>query len=248
MQAALTGKSVEPCKGAGVREPCLHNCYLITDGVNETTTSNSGTIKRIALKLIQKSGKCLRRGTLAIGQVHRWEQLKALSETTACTPVSMPISSLCIQMVFILSPSPSVTLVIFLIHFPSPLIPPGVLRSLIQLSSFSFQFSCFSTPSFCEKEIRDRSKDNQTSFYSLPLISLSLAPLISPHVCSPLLHSLSFPRVDLCYQSIASSPKHRAQKRQLASSTVLLSYLGFPDSPNVPGSTVEKKKKKKKKL
>ena len=32
--------------------------------------------------------------------------------------------------------------------------------TLIQLSSFSFQPGCFSTPSFCEKEIRDRSKDN----------------------------------------------------------------------------------------
>ena len=66
-------------------------------------------------------------------------------------------------------------------------VPPGTLGSLIQLSSFSFQSACFSTPSFCE-ELRDRSKDNQTSFYSLALISLPFAPLISPHFCSSLLN------------------------------------------------------------
>lgn len=91
MQAALTQKSAEHCEGAGKTELSLRS--LITQRVSAAATSNTGTIKRMALKLIQKSGNCLRGGTLAIWLLHRWEQLKALGETTVCTPLSVPVSS-----------------------------------------------------------------------------------------------------------------------------------------------------------
>lgn len=92
MQAALTQKSAEHCEGAGTTELSL--CSLITQSVNAAATSNTGAIKRMALKLIQKSGNCLRGGTLAIRLLHRWEQLKALGETAVCARPSLCLSPL----------------------------------------------------------------------------------------------------------------------------------------------------------
>lgn len=50
----------------GITELSLHVCHLITQSVNETSASYTGTTKGIALKLIQESGKCPPQGTLAV--------------------------------------------------------------------------------------------------------------------------------------------------------------------------------------
>lgn len=75
MQEALTEKSAECCKEAGQPELCLHHiCYLITESVTETATSNTETIKKITINI---QGECAGAGTLAIWKVQSWEQLRA---------------------------------------------------------------------------------------------------------------------------------------------------------------------------
>lgn len=69
-----------------------------------------------------------------------------------------PLPSLCLSLLLHLNSSYPVSFllpfVIFLTPFPSPLLPPSALLSLIQLSSLPFQSACYFTPSFCEnKEI-----------------------------------------------------------------------------------------------
>lgn len=120
------------------------------------------------------------------------------------------------------------TFVIFLTHFPSPLLLPNALPSLIPLSSLPFQSACYFTPSLCEKKEIGREARTIKHFSTFP-------PLIPfrfyPHVYSPLPCSLSFPRVESLLSALPNTELSNGRK-VLDSSTVPLSYLEFSDSPN----------------
>lgn len=183
----------------GITELCLYACHLITQSVNETSTSYTATTKGIALKLIQKSGKCPPQGTRLFRRsttgsnwgLSVWPKHALPPLCAHLFPTFKWFSSLLF---------PSLVLVASLV--PSP--PPAALLSLPG-SPFPFQLTCCITRSFLWAG-KGEKEGTSISRASSPL---SLFPLLCPHFDSLLLCPLSFHRPE--WLLLARSQPSQAQ-------------------------------------